>query len=153
MKWGFTLLNTILGDIEISINGQIVIYNVIELPNKGGNFNVDNRYEITVDKIDDYKSDVNVDCKLNCSEYNCKSGSESGENLEMISFWCDNKKLSIGSEGELQGVKYKYLENGINIVIEKTAPISSLKFYVAWITMSNRDVEDIYTWFGADPTL
>jgi hypothetical protein len=90
---------------------------------------------------------------LDCITENVEYGSESGERLELQSYWSDNIKLSIGTEGEIPGVQYEYLKNCLRIRIEQSVPIMTIKYYVAWLTMSNKEVEDIYTWFGADPTL
>lgn len=75
---------------------------------------------------------------------------ETGENLALISFYWEKNKLSIGTTGDIAGVKYSYLDNAINLSMQQN-PVQII-FYVAWMEMVNPEKEDIYTWFAADPS-
>ena len=74
---------------------------------------------------------------------------ETGENLQMISFYYKNFKLSMGAE-ELTGATYKYLENGIEMELPST---KNLIIYIAWLEMEDTELEDVFTWYAADPTM
>jgi hypothetical protein len=45
------MLETSIGNIRILMNGQILDFQPINLPNRGKNFLVDGRYQIVVDNI------------------------------------------------------------------------------------------------------
>lgn len=77
------------------------------------------------------------------------SGSETGEELAMLSLYWENNKLSIGTKGDLQGVKYNYLEKALEVILQENP--GQLIFYVAWMEITDIEREAIYTWFAADP--
>lgn len=89
-------IKTELGNIIITINGQLLDYTSIKLANKGKNFTVDGRYQIMVDNI---------------------LVSESGEDLALISFLYNNIKLSIGVEGDIPGVNYEYMNDRLRVKV------------------------------------
>lgn len=47
--------------------------------------------------------------------------------------------------------EYKYLENGIRMEVLKEQ--TSMPVNIAWLYMKDPDVENIYSWLAADPTL
>jgi len=143
-----------MGDIHIVVNRKKYDYTFIELSNKEKIFKVDKRFKILVRNflIDD--EEVIIECILKTKNNRIlNGGSETGENLALISFAYDNVKLSIGTIGDVPGVYYEYLKDRICIRLTKDAGLKEVVFYVAWITMQDILKEEIYTWFAADPTL
>ena len=148
------MLKTILGNINVIINGENLDYTPVRLSNIGKNYVVDGRYKIIINKNKMSKLENIIECVLDAREkFNLDSGEESGEGLALISFTCENIKLSIGVEGDICGVKYEYMKNGLRIKISKEDLINQLNIFVAWITMENVEQQENYTWFAADPTL
>lgn len=149
------MLKTELGNIIITINGQILDYTSIRLANKGKNYTVDGRYQVMVDNILVSESEETIiDCILDDNKALALNGySESGEDLALISFLYNNIKLSIGVEGDIPGVNYEYMDDRLRVKVTKSASLNSLTFFIAWLTMHNAEQEEIYTWFAADPTL
>lgn len=148
------MLKTELGNIIITINGQILDYEPIKLDNKGKNFTVDGRYQIVVDNILVSEIETIIDCIIDSNKVVSLCGySESGEDLALISFLYNNIKLSIGVEGDISGVYYEYMNDRLRVKVSKSAALNKLNFFIAWITMNNKEQEEIYTWFAADPTL
>lgn len=148
------MLKTELGNIIISINGQIINYAPIKLANKGKSFTVDGRYQIIVDNTLISELETIIDCVIDCDKEVALCGyPESGECLALISFMYSNIKLSIGVEGDIPGVYYEYMNDRLRVRVTKSASINKLNFFIAWLTMHNKEQEEIYTWFAADPTL
>lgn len=148
------MLKTLFGNVSILINDQLFHYNPIKLVNEGKNFIVDERYQIIVDKISSSEHETSIDFILESDKALDLNGySESGEGLAMLSFLYKNKKLSIGVEGDISGVYYVYMHDRLRVIVTKSASVSSLTFFIAWLTMHNIEQEEIYTWFAADPTI
>lgn len=144
------MIQTPIGDIRILVNGQEKKYEFCELETKTENFSVDNRFQITFGEIE---IGMIVSCVLESPFQNIESTPDSGERLEMISFYKDDLKLSIGVEGEIEGINYVLLKNGIEIRNEKSIYKPNLIINVAWLKMKNSEEEDIYCWLAADPKL
>lgn len=148
------MLKTEIGNIRILINGNNYDYHPIELPVKGKQFEVDKRYKIIIDNLEIYESEILVDCAIeNEKSLNFESGLEPGERVALISFSFSKFKLSIGVEGDIPGINYEYMRDRLRIRISKKASVKELIIFVAWLRMSDPVMEDIYTWFAADPTL
>lgn len=148
------MLKTVLGNINITINNEEVNYKTIEINNKGVNYIVDRRYKVIIDNIKDRELETIIECVLDGSKISNLSGyCESGEQLALISFMNENVKLSIGAEDDIIGVKYEYMKNGMRVKISAEAALNHLIFFIAWITMNNKEQQEIYTWFAADPTM
>lgn len=148
------MLKTELGNIIITINGQILDYKPIRLANKGKNFTVDGRYQAIVDNISVSELETVIDCIVDDNKALALNGySESGEGLALISFLYNNIKLSLGVEGDIAGVYYEYMDDRLRVKVTKSASLNSLTFFIAWLTMHNTEQEEIYTWYAADPTL
>jgi hypothetical protein len=146
------MLRTVFGNIIVTINGVVMDYAAIKLPNEGKIFRVDGRFKIIVNEINACEEENIVECKIDGKhELPIKSFSESGENLTLISFEYNNTKLSIGTLGDIPGIDQEYMEDGIRIRSKKNAPINKCEFFVAWIEMHDKEKEEIYTWFAADP--
>ena len=147
------MLKTNIGDINILVNGQTIDCSISRLSNEGNNFKVDGRFHIMLDNIPNEEETV-IDCILqNRNSVPFSVYAEPGEDLALISFIINNRKLSIGVQGDIPGVFYDYLNDRLRIRITKNASISRLDIYAAWISMDNIEKEEIYTWFAADPTM
>lgn len=148
------MLQTPIGTIDISINEKSYNYKLVELNNVERNFSVDGRYKVIVDVPPNTAQDIIVECRL--TDFigdNAKGCRESGEQLALISFYNDKIKLSIGVEDEISNVNCSYIDYGLKVNISKEAHLQQIAFGIAWISMKDKETEDIYTWFAADPTL
>ena len=144
------MLITPLGTIIVKVDGYTIDYNSIRLPCKRDSFNVDARYKINLTKS---YMNKHVQCILVKNEYlQLSSCIESGEDLALISFYKKNIKLSIGVEYNYIKDSCRYLDNGIEIVSNDDTR-KDVIFGVAWKDVLNKEVEDIFTWLAADPTL
>lgn len=148
------MIKTDIGNIMVTVDEVVLDYKSIKLANNGKNFKVDGRYQVTVDNIVVCNSETVIDILIDDRKVlDLKGYSESGERLALISFMHNNIKLSIGVEGDLQGVYYEYMNDRLRVKITNTASINTLIFFIAWLKMDNKELEEIYTWFAADPTL
>lgn len=141
---------TELGEIKVLVNGKEVPYNCVELINHNQYFSVERRFKLICDVSKQTLGDINIKCKIEIKKgIKVTSCSETGENLALISFYWGKNKLSIGTKGDVAGVKYSYWDD--SVVLEMQANPGQIIFYVAWLEMIEPDREDIYTWFAADP--
>lgn len=141
---------TDLGEIKILINRREVSYESIELVNCNHYFSVKKRFKLICNIPKHLKRNINIACKIEIKRNaQVKSGPETGENLALISFYWEKSKLSIGTRGDIQGVKYNYLDNSIGLIMPQNP--QQIIFYVAWLEMLEPAKEDIYTWLAADP--
>ena len=147
------VLKTNLGEINVLINNETYNYKPLEMNKVERNFKVDGRYKLIVDIPKSRLEDIVVECKLVSSNNKIKQGINSGQQLALISLQDDAKEMSIGVEDEIPNVKYQYIDFGIRVIISKEASLHQLVFGIAWITMKDEEIEYIYTWFAADPTL
>ena len=148
------MLHTILGDLYFTVDGKVYDYESIELVNKGEIFKVDKRYKIEMHNITVVHEECIIECIIKAkSGYIPEGGAETGERLALISFNHGNIKLSIGVEGDIDGVRYEYRNDRLVVRISRQANIKALVFYIAWIAMKDEEKEYIYTCFAADPTL
>ena len=141
---------TELGEIKILVNGKEITYKSIELINHSQYFSVKNRFKIICDISKQTVENIKIECVLEIKKaMKVTSSSETGENLALISFYWEKNKLSIGTQGDILGVKYGYSDNAISLTMQKNP--GQVIFYVAWLEMMEPEKEDIYTWFAADP--
>lgn len=148
------MLKTDIGNIIIAIDGQILDYAPIKLANKGKNFIVDGRYQVIVENMLFSEGETIIDCIIDNNKMLDLHGyPESGEGLALISFIHNNTKLSIGIEDDIPGVYYQYMNDRLRVNVTKSASLNTFTFFIAWLTMHNKEQEEIYTWFAADPTL
>jgi len=148
------MLKTPIGTLDILLNGERSDYIFTKLNTCERNFSVEGRYKVIVNIPISRSQDIAIECKLiDFVGDNAKGNIESGEKLALISFYHDNIKLSVGTEDEIKGVSSSYIDYGLKVIISKTAIIQHIAFGLAWIDMKDREIEDIYTWFAADPTL
>lgn len=144
------VMYTELGEIKIFINGKEVPYKTIELINYSQYFSVRNRFKLSCDVPKQIVGDINIECIIEIKkDIKVTSYSETGENLALISFYWDKNKLSLGTRGDIEGVKYSYLDNAIKLTMQRNP--RQVMFYVAWLELVDSEEEDIYTWFAADP--
>ena len=146
------MIKTPFGSIRIILNEleekKLVVH---PLSRNKPNFIVDERYQVY---LEDLENGNVIDCILNIeSDLNITSVIESGEELALISFYKDNIKLSVGVVGDRKGIKYEYLENGIRMTVFEEQPNSFMPMNIAWLRMDNPEVEDVYCWLAADPTI
>lgn len=147
------MLETFFGEMNIYIDGEKTDYDIIKLPLEEKNFNVDARYQIVIRNIRNDKNTI-IDCVINeTGLQQLDRCIESGEDLALISFYSNNTKLSMGMREENTAICYEYLDNGIRMNISKENILQEILVNIAWITMKNQDIEDIYTWYAADPTI
>lgn len=141
---------TELGKIKILVNGQEMTYKCIELINHSQYFSVKKRFKLICEVPKHLAENINIECILNIKgDLKVTSYPETGENLALISFYWEKSKLSIGTIGDIVGVKYGYLDNAISLSMQQNP--GQIVFYVAWLEMVNPEKENIYTWFAADP--
>lgn len=157
-------MTTSLGDIEICIDGKSIKYTAQNMgvmdklcPD------VDGRFCIKVEFVPDGERHA-ISCIIKSHIPSDKDGVESGERLELKSFYKGHSKLSIGMEGETgyfaDGTRAfdtydydtEYLEDGVRYVINEDTKTDRYVFCVAWIENVTDD-NDVQTWFGADPTM
>lgn len=143
------MLKTPLGELEIFVNDEKIAFSFRELSNKNRLFTVDKRYEIIVRPS---KSPLRVCINL-ANQKKIETEIETGENLELISLYSKNLKLSIGTKENLKGFTFSYLTNGWQIDMSEGIGISDIVIYVAWVYDDNLDINGINTWYAADPTI
>lgn len=158
------MLTTPLGCIEIYIDRKRTEFmeKSIEVSDKLCP-DLDKRYSIEVNIIPDGKPHV-IFCKIKEYTPSKEDKIESGERLELKSFYRENTKLSIGMEGEAgyssDGIRAsaiydydnEYTENGVSYLIGEKTKTTKYVFGVAWINNVTKE-NDVQTWYGADPTL
>lgn len=144
------MMNLLFGKLVILLNGEAVDYKATSLKNSGKNYNVDGRFKIEVEtKIVGEKI---IECVLDTDTDVLQGYSESGEELEMISFLIGDYKVSIGTEGDISGYRYECKTNRLSITTNEMLFSNKIIFYVAWVD-DYEESKDLYTWFAADPTI
>lgn len=144
------MLSTPIGNFKIIVDENEIHYTERELVKKAKTFSVDRRVEIEIQKESDDPQKGVVMCMIdNVNNLPLTPCKETGEDLQIISFYYQNFKLSIGIK-EIAETEYKYLDNGIQV---KFSNLRDLKIYIAWLEMKDIELEDVFTWFAADPTL
>lgn len=147
------MLRTPIGKLKILLNNDEIGYKEKKLLTKTKNFTVDKRVQIEfAPNIQLSNENIIKFIFVNNGDVAIKSCIETGEDLQLISFYYKNFKVSLGMN-ELQSVKYTYLENGIQLEIMSSLIISEIKTIVAWLEMQDAELEDVFTWYAADPTL
>lgn len=146
------MLQTPLGEIIVSIDNKPVQYEAkIEPPDKACP-DLNGRYSITVEFAPD-RQEHTVSCRIKGHVPDERDDIETGERLELKSFYAGNVKLSIGMEGEDLGIRTEYdydtgyLDDGVQYEIRSFTRTGKYVFGIAWISNFNDENE----WFGADP--
>lgn len=156
------MLETPIGYIEICIDGSAIHYVAQRVHFDKTYRELSGRYKIEIEFIPDGNNHT-ISCCLKNYRKSEDDYIETGENLELKSFYLNATKLSIGMEGDTgyfaDGTRISeydydngYLDNGVQYEILPITKTSLYVFGIAWIDNVNDDNE-VQTWFGADPTL
>ena len=90
------MLTTPLGNIYITMDDEMIPYSITSVQNPKLFPDVSGAYILALKYLPDGSSHI-LRCVLDSSF--AKGGVESGERLEAISFYCGQRKLTIGCEG------------------------------------------------------
>ena len=148
------MLKTPLGEIIVSVDDTEMEYTAVSVPLDHRCDNLDGRYYICVELENNGKAHT-ITCRINGYTPSEKDGAEDGEDLLLMSFFKGNTKLSVGVEFDYNG-KYDYeavhLQDGMQFRVFSHTKTRCFVFGIAWVDDCN-DENEIYTWFGADPTM
>lgn len=157
------MLLTPLGEIKVFYDDKEVEYNVKAVkcdkrcPDLGGRFIIEVHFK------PDGREHI-ISCRIINHVVHPYDDIETGERLELKSFYNENVKLSIGMEGDtgylFDGTRYSdeydydtdYLSNGVEYDVLETTKTEIYRFGIAWIEPYSEE-NDIQTWFGADITM
>lgn len=157
------MLETPLGTIEICIDNKPIEYIATPIPVDKTCKDLDGRYSIQIGFQSDGK-EHSISCVIKDHIYSKQDGIETGERLELKSFYKGYAKISIGMEGDtgywqngervsnLYDYDNEYLVNGVSYKIFSTTKSAVYTFGIAWL-VNCTDITDVQTWFGADPTI
>lgn len=154
------MLSTPLGNIALLIDDRPISYHAVKYGCDITCADLQGRYYIKVEFAPDGQAHE-IQCCLKNHIVSNRDGVESGERLELKSFYHKSYKLSIGTEGEAYYLENEtrnydydneYTENGVKYIIRPKTKTSVFVFGIAWIDNVNDD-NDVQTWYGADPTL
>lgn len=156
------MLTTPLGRIHVMIDGKTISYEAVRKDCDKTCMDLGGRYSISVSLPMD-KQYHEVACVICGHKETDRDGIESGERLELKSFYDDKSKVSIGMEGDSgyfpEGTRIgeydydnEYLPNGVKYIVFPYTKTSVYVFGIAWINGVN-DNNDVQTWYGADPTI
>lgn len=155
------MLNTPLGEIEISIDGVAVDYKEHVVPLDRTCPDLSGRYSISVDFEPDGAKHY-IACQIKMHIPSAADSIESGERLECKGFYGESVKVSIGMEGDTGYIGTRrisqydydngYLDNGVRYEILPFTKTQRYVFGIAWIENPD-ETRDVQTWFGADPTM
>ncbi len=154
------MLKTPVGSLEIQIDNVSTDYVCVPVPIDGICADVGGRYAIVVHFCPD-QAEHTISCKIKNHTPSPLDGPESGENLELYSFYKNGAKLSLGMEGDSGYINDKrlaafdydteYLDDGVQYCILAITKTEKYVFGVAWINKVT-EKNDIQTWLAADPT-
>ncbi len=141
-----------MGNVKITIDGVNFDYVAEPLPKRTKWFEVDGRYRVRVPvPVSEDRSKIN--CFLDFPESkDITGGADSGQDLALVSFDMEDTKVSIGTIGDLFQFRYDYMANGISVSIPTSYGKDHVYFAIAWLKMIDKERQDIYTWFAADPS-
>lgn len=124
-------------------------------------FPVDGRYLIEVRMVPQQAQRHIFTIRFTPSLIISDAGVETGEHLELKSWFSGNLKLSLGTADEdwlralrkVELSKVEYLDHGITLQIDgiPAGEEFMLPFGVAWQEMQDREEEEHHTWFAAAP--
>ena len=147
------MLQTPIGKLKILLNEEEIGYKENFLVPETKSFTVDKRAQIQFAENIQLDSEDVINFIIEKQKgLEIRPCIETGEDLQLISFYYQNYKLSIGLE-ELKNIKYTYLENGIRLEVRVSLKLEEINAIVAWLKMQDADLEDTFTWYAADPTL
>lgn len=93
------MLETPLGKIQIRIDGERIAYEAYELDCGRSCENLNGRYYIQIHFVPDGK-EHEISCSIIGHKVSDRDDIESGERIELKSFYNEDCKLSIGMEGD-----------------------------------------------------
>lgn len=149
------MLQTPLGEIIVSIDNKPVQYEFTAEPLNKSCPDLNGRYSITV-KFEPDGRQHTVSCRIIDHVPDERDDIETGERLELKSFYKGNTKLSIGMENDDLGLESEYdydtsyLDDGVQYEIRTFTRTLKYVFGIAWI-LNFTDENENQTWFGADP--
>ena len=150
------MLTTPFGNICITMDDKPIPYAIAPVQNSKLFPDVSGAYVLAFEYLSDGVSHE-LHCVLDAPSV--KGGIESGERLEAISFYDDQRKLTIGCEGcfgDPDEYNYDYdgdyLSNGLTISITPATKSKVFLVGVAWLDLCTKE-NDVQTWFAADPTI
>jgi len=142
----YIVIKTPLGQIEVRKNGVIVPYNPFSLTKKTKCFSVEGRYGFILESLPPkVKLSITV---VTTETEKVKKNVEPGERLSVISLETNDVKVSIGTTGDIPGMNYQYLDNGLNLCADVL--FEKLLVIVAWKYLGNK-WDGINTWLAVDP--
>lgn len=154
-------LLTPLGDISLVVDDISIEYEFQEIELSSSCSDVDGRYLIRCTFIPD-GNPHQIACVINNYTSSIRDDIESGERLELKSFYSSDTKLSIGMIGEsgyicgerITEYDYdcEYKPNGVSYILLPTTKTTEFWFGISWINNCT-DENNIQTWYGADPTM
>lgn len=158
-------MKTAFGELLIEVNdekGEAVTADVQFIEKETDpRFRIDGRLLIEITASPGQGTELTFICRFHTPFEITDSDVETGEHLELKSWYYDRMKWSIGTvDGEwLTAVrqvtleKIGYLEDGISATLSEIPSGESfmLPFAVAWKTMADPEAEEHYTWFMASP--
>lgn len=143
------MLQTPLGMIKIYVDGISIDYEASEMvfdrpPCKDNP--IDGCYRITVDT----KKCCSINCVIEALESGLSNTGDSGERYINSEFIKDNVVLTIGMEDENPAFESVRIPLGLQCNI--ISVVDKIIFGVAW-TENYEGIDDVRTWFAADPTI
>lgn len=142
------MIKTPLGQIEVRKNGTIIPYNPFPLTKETKWFSVEGRYGFILEDLSP-KTKLSITVAITEAE-KIEKDVEPGERLSVISLETNEVKVSIGTTGDIPGMDYQYLENGLILCADTF--FEKLLVVVAWKYLDSAE-DGINTWFAVDPEL
>ena len=148
LKMRHGVIKTPLGQIEVRKNGFILPYSPLSLSKKKRWFSVDGRYSFILERLSP-GDELSITVAVTDAE-KITPNIEPGEQLSVLSLETEAVKVSIGTTGDMPGMDYRYLENGL--CLRPDTSFERLPVLVAWKYMVHAE-DGINTWFAVDPAL
>lgn len=156
------MLLTPLGRIAVCVDSKPVEYEAKRVAREKCCEKLDGRFAIHISFVPDGDCHC-ISCRIVDYTPSEEDGIESGERLELKSFFGGEVKLSMGMEGDTaywpDGTRAsaydydtEYLDDGVQYKILPMTRTTEYVFGIAWIKPYREDNE-LQTWFGADPTM
>lgn len=132
----------------MKLDGMIVPFSAIPVRNKRLFPDVDGAYRLRFDFENDGADHV-LDCILDTS---IPGGTDSGEDLEAVTFEIGAGRLTIGCKSWLNtDYDGQYLSNGLRLLLTPRTKSRTISFGVSWMERCGAD--DVQTWLAADPDI
>ena len=144
------------GTAMVFINGSPVQFTARRLPCHTEQFCVRGRVSLACDvPAAAHGGYISIKCQIQFPDgIDPEPCEETGEDLALVSYYWDSRKLSVGTIGDRQDTRYVYTNDGLEIITK--SDLHRVEFYIAWLEMggskTERERQDIYTWLAADPT-